>query len=130
MLDSSIRRLFQEQDDFGGIDVSKLKIGTVVTVETQNNTYKLRVLGDRMVAVQGGRYFESEQERPFHGSTFGGSMLKMNWIGYDMRMEFGNGRGVITTSPVRTALVSGDGWSFDMEWPSRIARPRTSASGD
>ncbi len=110
----------QEQVDLSGIDLGKLSPGTRVIVQTANNTYQITLLGCGIVKIKGGTHFPEEVERTFHGCTWGGSMLKMNWIGYDMHMEIADPpNGIITSSRVAAATVCGDGWQYEMEWPSR-----------
>jgi hypothetical protein len=102
-----------------GIDVHKLPAGTTVLVITKNNLYKLVKAAERKhVIAQGGKYLLEPTEVVFTGSTFGGSMLKIGWIGYGMLMEMflldQNKR--IKTSPVNAARVIGDGWEYDLDW--------------
>ncbi len=101
-----------------GIDVHKLKPGTMVIAVTKNNLYKItKGSKDQYdVTVQGGKFFRQPTSANFSGSTFGGSMMKIGWIGYGMYMEIhANGKKVRTTG-VRAAKIVGDGWEYDMEW--------------
>ena len=52
----------------------------------------------------------------FIGSNFGGSMLKMGWIGRDMHMEFCNEENYIISTSVKKAKVITDDWQYVMEW--------------
>lgn len=103
-----------------GIDLSKLKPGTWIEAKTKNNVYEITILGDGKVKIKGGKYFSEPVERYFHGSTWGGSIIRANWIGYLMNMEIENKprRRPIITTPVRSAVVHGNGWEYKMEWPS------------
>jgi hypothetical protein len=105
-------RLIEKQEELGGIDVSKLKTGTKLIVETINSKYDITILDGRKVLVQGGKYFKNPTESVLIGSTFGGSMIKVGWIGYDMYMEIGT----IRTSSVKTATIVGDDWQYEMKW--------------
>jgi hypothetical protein len=102
-----------------GIDVNRLKAGTILLITTKNNLYKL-IKTDRegVVYAQGGKYFTEPTEVYFSGSTFGGSMIKIGWIGYGMIMEMHiiEKKKGIKTSPVQTARVIGNGWEYDLDW--------------
>lgn len=102
-----------------GINVRKLKPGTAVLVLTRNNLYKI-VKQDyaAKVTVQGGKFFKEPTEGHFTGSTFGGTTIKLDWIGYLMHMEIHFPHGILRTTGVREAKVYGDGWEYAMEWES------------
>ena len=96
-----------------GIGLQELGAGKVLIVETDNGTYTIEVLNpaERTVRVVGGEHFPNPEICILSGSTFGGSMLKMGWIGMGMHMEFhrpnaelANRR--VTTSPVIAVSVS------------------------
>ena len=55
--------------------------------------------------VQGGRYFEEPIEATISGSTFGGCMLKMGFLGVGLRMEICAGGQRIITSPVKALRI-------------------------
>lgn len=110
-----------------GLQVDKLEEGTKLTVETMNSVYEIKILETDQplsVEISGGslrdgnvRYEESVPVY-FVGSTFGGSMLKMNWIGKGMCMEFADNDRVLTTSPVQNVEIEApDGsWGYSMDW--------------
>lgn len=103
-----------------GIDVHKLKAGTVLLVVTQNSLYKI-IKGERDqydVTIQGGKHFREAGPANFSGSSFGGSMMKIGWIGFGMFMEFYSfgHKARYKTTAVQAARVVGDGWEYDMEW--------------
>ena len=102
--------------DNKGIYVSKQVQGTKISVQTKNSTYKIEVLDtEGEVRVIGG-LFEVSSVARFNGSTFGGTMLKMDWIGKDMHMEFQDDERIYTTSLVREATIFGLGWVYAMGW--------------
>lgn len=109
-----------------GIDVYRLRAGTIVLATTKHNLYKLIKMEDRTnVYVQGGKFFPEPTEAVFTGSTFGGSMIKLGWIGYGMYMEMYvvGLRKRIKTSPVNAAKIIGNGWEYDMDWENiKIAK--------
>ncbi len=102
-----------------GINVHKLKAGTILFVVTKNNLYKLvKTKEDRMVIAEGGKLLGGPTEVVFSGSTFGGSMIKIGWIGHGMFMEMYvlKEKRRIKTSYVKSARIIGDGWEYDMDW--------------
>lgn len=101
-----------------GIDVHKLAIGIKMLVRTQNSLYRIEKCEDGVI-VEGGKYFPQPIKTRFLGSNFGGSMLKIGWIGFAMSMEFVSPidpARVVHTSPVCTAKIIGNGWEYEMEW--------------
>jgi hypothetical protein len=106
-----------------GINVHKLKAGTVLLVLTRNSLYKI-VKGNKDqydITVQGGKHFRQPSQANFSGSTFGGSIIKIGWIGYGMYMEFYsvNHKTKYRTTGVEAARIIGDGWEYDMDWDKR-----------
>jgi hypothetical protein len=117
MLDPYLARLHEMQTKKGGIKLSKFKSGTKVVVTTLYNTYEITIIDGQKVKVKGGRHFVEEAETVFTGSSWGGSMLKTDWIGHDMRMEFAKPPRGLRTSRVVGATVIGPDWSYEMDWP-------------
>lgn len=108
-----------------GFDINALPPGTRVAVNTCNSLYELIVLGNRRVTAFGGTLpdggvrFRKPTKLIIAGSTFGGSMLKLNWVGKDMRVEFVPEEGeyagkTFSTSPVQRVSIEGrDGdWAY------------------
>lgn len=116
-VDPAVLAAIDRQDALGGINTNKLSVGTKATVKTNNSTYAIEFLGEGRCNVQGGKYFPEPTEVIFPGSNFGGSMLKIGWIGYKMHMEFFHKGRTIVTSPVRGAKIAGPDWEYEMEWP-------------
>ena len=102
-----------------GIHVHKLKPGTLILVATKNSLYKI-VKSDVTdeVVIQGGKYVSHPKLARFTGSTFGGSMIKLCWIGFGMQMEIyiPEDKMKLKTSVVHAARVIGNGWEYDMDW--------------
>lgn len=118
MLDPLIQNLIDEQQELGGIDIYQLKAGTKLIVKTKNSIYKFTVTKEKGVLwAQGGKLLPHVQKVRLAGSTFGGSILKIGWIGYLMNMELWiDKKNYITTTPVRSAIIQGKDWSYKMEW--------------
>ena len=86
-----------------GLDVRQAEPLLAILVRTYNSLYRIIPLqrGDCRVLVEGGQFFPEPTEAHFAGSTFGGSFLKMAWIGTGLHMEINaNGQRIIT-SPVK-----------------------------
>jgi hypothetical protein len=86
-----------------GLDIREVEPLTIILVRTQNSVYRLIPLhrGDSCVLVDGGQFFPEPTEAHLAGSTFGGSFLKLAWIGVGMHLELHAGGQCIITSPVR-----------------------------
>lgn len=100
-----------------GINVRKLKPGDTIEVKTRNSTYTIvkQDYGNK-VTIKGGQFCKDETEGHFTGSTFGGTMIKLDWIGYMMHMEICFPNGILRTTGIKAAKVFGDGWEYKMEW--------------
>ena len=120
-IDTRIREACNHQDRVGGIDTKKLPPGTIVYAHTRNSIYILEFLNEKgRCLVEGGKYFTTPTETDFIGSNFGGSVMKMGWIGHKMRMEIINpnkDNAVLVTTAVRSTRLVGLDWEYEMEWP-------------
>jgi hypothetical protein len=84
-----------------GIDLRQLDPLTNISVRTHNSCYRLVITSGTSAIVQGGQFFPDPTPARIDGSGFGGTMLKVAWIGVGLRMEiFANDQRIIT-SPVR-----------------------------
>ena len=74
-------------DGIGLIDVDAF---TTLVVRTENSVYQVTILKPhaREVLVQGGAFFPVRTKACLNGSSFGGSCLKLGWVGLGLRMEF------------------------------------------
>jgi hypothetical protein len=86
-----------------GVYLDELPAGAVIDVETDHHTYRLENRGDGRALITGHpKYCPEAVLVDLHGSTAGGAMLKMRFIGRGLRMEFRHPvLGVISTSRVR-----------------------------
>ena len=93
-----------QADGIGLIDVDAF---TTLVVRTRNSIYRITILQPylREVLVQGGQFFPERTRACLSGSTFGGSCLKMGWVGLGLHMEFHAGGQWIITSHVRGIAV-------------------------
>jgi hypothetical protein len=94
-----------------GLGITELAPLTTVFVRTQNSVYRLDVLDPprRAVMVQGGAFFGQPTRAWLNGSSFGGTCLKVGWIGVSLHLEFSVDDGLILTSRVVSVDVQGEG---------------------
>jgi len=115
MSDSSvIRPLFRERtvptqaatlDGFAqatsgpGLVLRELDPLTELTIETRNTHYRIVVSRDADVIIHGGAFFPTPTHAHVEGSSLGGNLLKVGWIGVGLRMEIvADGRRIVTTA--------------------------------
>ena len=91
-----------------GIDVRTLPAGTQVSMDTVNSHYRFVILDDggRRALVHGGRYFDGEAEARIEGSTLGGTLLRIGWIGEGLCLELSVQGKRVGTSPVRAIAIT------------------------
>jgi hypothetical protein len=82
-----------------GIYLRNVEPLTTIVVRTDNSCYRILIAHDATALVRGGAFYPTPAR--IDGSSFGGTLLKVGWIGVGLRMEiFTNGRRIVT-SPVR-----------------------------
>lgn len=72
----------------GGIWLKDIPIGKIVLVQTNNTLYRIEHREDGFYIQGNHRFCATPTKTSISGSTFGGSMLKMGFIGIDMFLEF------------------------------------------
>ena len=88
-----------------GVDLRDVEPLTTIIIHTRNSVYRIIVTHATSVVVQGGRFFPDPVSARVDGSGFGGSLLKVGWIGIGLRMEIVAGEQRIITSPVRDISI-------------------------
>ena len=90
-----------------GIGLADLDPITTLLVRTENSLYQIVVVQPRRkaVLVRGGPFFPQATRAVLSGSNFGGSMLKVAWVGIGLRMEFHAEDEWIITSRVQSITV-------------------------
>ena len=73
-----------------GVGLTDVDTFTTLVVQTDNSVYQITVLQPykREVVVQGGAFFPERTRAYLSGSSFGGSCLKLGWVGVGLHMEF------------------------------------------
>lgn len=91
-----------------GINLRDLEPLTTLHVRTCNSHYRIVISRQTSIYVEGGRFFPEATDARLEGSSFGGSFLKMGWIGVGLCMEiFARGQRIVT-SPVRSITREAD----------------------
>ena len=101
-LDDRINHNIIQSEIEGGVFLYELPPGTVLEVETQNRVYRLECCGHASAWISGHPAFCPQAVVvDVHGSTWGGTMLKMHFIGRGMHLEFSHPEhGLILTSRI------------------------------
>ena len=90
-----------------GIRLVDVDAFTTLVVRTRNSVYRITVLTPHRheVLVQGGAFFPEGTRARLNGSSFGGSCLKLGWVGVGLHLEFHAGDQWVITSDVRSIAV-------------------------
>ncbi len=90
-----------------GVGLADVDTFSTLVVRTRNSVYHITILRPwaREVLVQGGEFFTARTRACLDGSSFGGSCLKLGWVGVGSHMEFHADDQWIITSRVRSLAV-------------------------
>ena len=90
-----------------GVGLADVDAFTTLVVQTDNSVYQITVLQPyaREVFVEGGAFFPTRTRTCLNGSSFGGSCLKLGWVGLGLHMEFHTQDQWIITSHIRAIAV-------------------------
>jgi hypothetical protein len=91
-----------------GVTLRTLGACDTVYARTHNHDYEIFLLDPESgrAMVRGGKYFVEPTEVTVSGSTFGGCMLKVGWLGVGLRMEIYTGGQCLVTSPIESLSVA------------------------
>jgi len=90
-----------------GVMLMTLEACDMIQARTRNSVYEIFLLEPKSgrALVRGGKRFAEPVEATVSGSTFGGCMLKIGWLGVGLRMEiYENGHRTVTT-PIQSLRV-------------------------
>ena len=114
-IDDKILKRLAEQEKRGGIQIGMLQPGTRIEAKTKNTLYEIEILDPvnrpLIIKIHGGSYFKEPASVQLNGSTWGGAMLKLGWLGIGMCMEFAE----CTTTPVQSLKVIAPDKSWEYE---------------
>ena len=99
-LSKEINDAIAESELQGGVFVKDLPRLTTLVVDTKNSRYIL-IHEAKGWVVSGGTHFPNPVPCYINGSTWGGSMLKVGFIGRGMRLELTIGGRTLTTSTIQ-----------------------------
>ena len=117
-LDPKINKIIEDQDNLSGIFIQSLNEGDRIFVTTKQTNYIIEKIKDKEIKIKGGEYFPEDTEVFLEGSTWGTSLIKLGWIGYNMLMEIRTKNGkILSTSPVKSATIVTNDWTYTMDWP-------------
>jgi hypothetical protein len=99
-----------EVSQTAGVDLTALDPITTLLVRTENSLYRITIREPhrRAILVQGGSFFPETTSACLNGSSFGGSCLKMAWVGIGLHMEFYYDGKWIITSRVQSIAMDND----------------------
>jgi hypothetical protein len=86
-IDPTLLAKMDEQDKCGGIDLRNVMIGESIEFQTRNSLYTITRKDDKTWMLQGGTRWQEPAEVDISGSTHGGSVLKLDWVGEGMHVE-------------------------------------------
>lgn len=107
-LSDEINENLAQSERDGGVSLKSLCKGDEVQMITANSTYTIKKTGPEDYLISGNnRYCPQPTPCKIHGSTWGGSMLKIGFIGIGMHLEFSTkDHRRITTSTIATVAVT------------------------
>ena len=86
--DNTINTAYDESEMFGGRDLTKLETGKKIVVACLDCTFTVERWEDGLYISGHEKYCPVPTKCRIPGSNFGGSMLRMNFVGRGMYMEF------------------------------------------
>jgi hypothetical protein len=103
-LSDEVNRNLVQSEIEGGVFLEVLPPDTMLQIRTQHHFYTVLLLGEGSVLISGHpQYCPQPVQVTIAGSTWGGSMLKMHFIGRGMHLEFHHPAYItaIITSPIQ-----------------------------
>ena len=89
-----------------GVLFRNLERLTELIVQTGNTRYRIVVSNGPDVVIQGGTFFPDPTHAHIAGSSFGGTFLKVEWIGLGLCLEIvAEGRRIVTTAVKSIAVT-------------------------
>jgi hypothetical protein len=90
-----------------GVSLRVLRPRDTIHARTRNSQYRIVLIDPEQgkVTVQGGRFFNEPVAAVVSGSTLGGCMLKLGWLGLGLRIEICADGQRIVTSPVQSFFI-------------------------
>lgn len=107
-LSDEINRNIAQSEADGGVSLKSLEVGKTLMIQPKNTLYLIEKRGEDEFYISGNQRFCPEPTKAsIHGSTWGGSMLKIEFVGIGMRLEFSvEGHRAITTSVISSVELA------------------------
>jgi len=104
-LSDEVNRQIIQSEVEGGVFLENLTPSTVLQIETKHHCYTTVVLGGSQVLICGHpKYCPRPVRVNIAGSTWGGSMLKLRFVGRGMHLEFSHPD---YQTPIITSAIQG-----------------------
>ncbi|HLH43463.1 MAG TPA: hypothetical protein VKV74_10780 [Bryobacteraceae bacterium] len=85
----TVNRSIIQSEIEGGVDLRNLTPGSVISIRTTNHLYRIEVVEEDTALISGHPEFCPDPVAVrIHGSTWGGSMLRVRFVGRGMHLEF------------------------------------------
>ena len=109
-------------DKLEGVTLPSLEACDTIHVRTHNHDYEIFLLDPESgrALVEGGRFFVEPTEATVVGSTFGGCIIKLGWIGIGLRLEIN-----LDGQPIITSQVQAISVEHETEIPIVDAEPQS-----
>jgi hypothetical protein len=102
-LSDDVNRGIVQSEIEGGVFLEGLPPDTVLQIRTQHHSYRAQLLGEGSALISGHpQYCPLPVQVVIAGSTWGGSMLKIRYIGRGMHLEFHHPG---YSTPIITSLI-------------------------
>lgn len=103
-LSSVVQANIEQSEADGGLWLENVPVGKQVLIQTENTLYTLEHPSEDGWLISGHpKYCPTPASCSISGSTWGGSMLKMGFVGVGMHLEFHvEGFSRLTTSQIKT----------------------------
>lgn len=103
-LSAEILACLNQSEQDGGLVWKDIPVGTTVVAKTRNSVYLIEKREDGDFAYVSGGFFTEPEKVRLNGSTWGGSMIKVGFIGVGMYIEFVRDsaeKPMVTTTAIR-----------------------------
>lgn len=102
-LSDEVNRNIVQSEIEGGVRIDDLQPGSALEITTQDTHYQVLLLRGNLALITGSLCCPGPVLVRIHGSTWGGSMLKVRFIGRGMCMEFSHAQyqTPILSSPIQ-----------------------------
>jgi len=106
-LSDEVNAAIAESELAGGVFLDNLAVGRKLLVQTKNTLYTIERREDKLLYISGNeKYCPTPVKCIISGSNFGGSMLKMNFVGRGMFLEFVvDGKTIVTSQIAEVAEI-------------------------